>query len=49
MGLPTEPAFGGGPKVYEARLAVKNSIFGPKTANRVIKVSGELLQKMSNK
>jgi len=47
--LPTEPAFGGGPKVYEARLAVKNSIFGPKTANRVIKVSGALLNKMRNK
>jgi predicted permease len=47
--LPTEPSFGGGPKVYEARLAVKNSIFGPKTANRVIKVSGKLLEKMSNK
>ena len=46
--LPTEPAFGGGPKVYEARLAVKNSIFGPKTADRVIKVSGEMLDKMSN-
>ena len=47
--LPTEPSFGGGPKVYEARLAIKNSIFGPKTAKRVIKVSGELLQKMLNK
>lgn len=46
--LPTEPSFSGGPKVYEARLAVKNSIFGPKTANRVIKVSGKLLDKMSN-
>ena len=47
--LPTEPAFGGGPKVYEARLAIKNSIFGPKTAKRVIEVSGKLLQKMKQK
>ena len=47
--LPTEPAFGGGPTVYEARLAVKNSIFGPKTAKHVIEVSGKLLDKMSGK
>ncbi len=47
--LPTEPAFGGGPKVYEARLAVKNSIFGPNTAKRVIKVSGEMLNTIAKK
>ena len=40
----TEPAFSGGPKVYEARLARDNSAFAPSEAAKMEALAGKLLE-----
>ena len=42
----TEPCFTGG--VYEAKLATDNSMFGPATADKMVKVAGELLNELAD-